>query len=164
MNRKAIYPGSFDPITMGHLDIVERSAKLFDVLYVCVADNGEKNCCFTTPERVEMIKKATAHLPNVEVISTADLVVMTAKRLGCVAIVRGLRRVTDFEFEFQIAAANEFIDHDIEMVFMMSSLGKNFISSSSIKELYSYGVDITPLVPEIVLEYFPAKLKRKDKK
>lgn len=155
--RKAIYPGSFDPITNGHIDIILRASKLFDKLYVCVAKNLNKAPYFTLGERLNMVKVALKDMPNVEVIATDKLIVSVAKELNAIAIVRGLRAVTDFEYEFQLAAGNEYIDNNIEMVFLMASLNKSFISSSSIKEFYSYNVDITKLVPPIVVEEFNKK-------
>ncbi len=155
--RKAIYPGSFDPITNGHIDIILRASKLFDKLYVCVAKNLNKTPYFTLEERLNMVKVALKDIPNVEVIATDKLIVSVAKELNAIAIVRGLRAVTDFEYEFQLAAGNEYIDNNIEMVFLMASLNKSFISSSSIKEFYSYNVDITKLVPPIVVEEFNKK-------
>ncbi|MEI3536859.1 MAG: pantetheine-phosphate adenylyltransferase [Bacilli bacterium] len=155
--RKAIYPGSFDPITKGHIDIILRASKLFDKLYVCVAKNLNKTPYFTLEERLNMVKVALKDIPNVEVIATDKLIVSVAKELNAIAIVRGLRAVTDFEYEFQLAAGNEYIDNNIEMVFLMASLNKSFISSSSIKEFYSYNVDITKLVPPIVVEEFNKK-------
>ena len=155
--RKAIYPGSFDPITNGHIDIILRASKLFDKLYVCVAKNLNKAPYFTLEERLNMVKVALKDMPNVEVIATDKLIVSVAKELNAIAIVRGLRAVTDFEYEFQLAAGNEHIDNNIEMVFLMASLNKSFISSSSIKEFYSYNVDITKLVPPIVVEEFNKK-------
>ena len=155
--RKAIYPGSFDPITKGHIDIILRASKLFDKLYVCVAKNLNKTPYFTLEERLNMVKVALKDIPNVEVIETDKLIVSVAKELNAIAIVRGLRAVTDFEYEFQLAAGNEYIDNNIEMVFLMASLNKSFISSSSIKEFYSYNVDITKLVPPIVVEEFNKK-------
>ena len=155
--RKAIYPGSFDPITKGHIDIILRASKLFDKLYVCVAKNLNKTPYFTLEERLNMVKVALKDIPNVEVIATDKLIVSVAKELNAIAIVRGLRAVTDFEYESQLAAGNEYIDNNIEMVFLMASLNKSFISSSSIKEFYSYNVDITKLVPPIVVEEFNKK-------
>lgn len=157
--KKAIYPGSFDPITNGHLDIISRACKLFDKVYVCIAKNINKKTYFNDEERLLMVKEATKDFPNVEVIMTDNLVVNVAKQLSATAIVRGLRAVTDFEYEFQLAAGNEYLDSEIEMVFLMASLKKSFISSSSIKEFASYGVDISNLVPKIVVEQFKNKNK-----
>ncbi len=155
--KTAVYPGSFDPITNGHLDIIARAGKLFDRLYVCVAVNPEKTSYFTLEEKIAMLKKATESLPNVEITSTSGLVMKKARELNAQAVVRGLRAVTDFEFEFQLAAANEYIDPEIEMVFLMSSTGKGFISSSNVKDFFFSGVDISSLVPPVVVEAFKAK-------
>lgn len=156
----AIYPGSFDPITNGHLDIILRASKLFDKIYVCIAKNSSKQSFFSSEERVKMVEIATQDFENVEVISTDDLIVNVAKKLKATAIVRGLRAVTDFEYEFQLAAANEYIDQNIEMVFLMASLSKSFISSSSIKEFFTYNVDVSSLVPNIVIEMYNSKQKK----
>ena len=159
----AIYPGSFDPITNGHLDIINRASKLFDKIYVCVAKNLNKKTYFSVDERVSMVKNSLLNFPNIEVISTDKLIVTVAKELNATAIVRGLRAVTDFEYEFQLAAGNEYIDNNIEMVFLMASLNKSFISSSSIKEFFSYGVDISNLVPPVVVSEFKKKSLKENK-
>lgn len=155
--KKAIYPGSFDPLTNGHLDIIKRASEVFDKVYVCVADNPTKKYFFTTEERLNMAKESCKDISNVEVIYTDGVVVNKAQELGCKVIVRGLRAVTDFEFEFQLAAANEFINHDIETMFLMAAAGKGFISSSYVKDFYLNKVDISPLVPNAVLSYFKKK-------
>ena len=155
--KSVIYPGSFDPITNGHLDIIERVSILFDKVYVCVAENINKKTYFTTEERVLMVKDACKKFDNIEVISTSSLIVKKARELGCDAIVRGLRAVTDFEYEFQLAAGNEYLDKGIETIFLMASSGKGFISSSSIKEFHKHGVKIDELVPKIVIEMFDKK-------
>ena len=151
---KAIYPGSFDPLTNGHLDIILRASKIFDKVYVVVADNSLKKYFFTTEERVEMAKKACENISNVEVLYTDGVVIHKARELGCKVIVRGLRAVTDFEFELQLAAANEHIDNEIETMFLMAASGKSFISSSFVKDFYLNKVDISKLVPLNVLEKF----------
>ena len=152
--KKAIYPGSFDPLTNGHLDIISRSSTIFDEVYVCVADNPNKKYYFSTEERVKMVEESCKHIPNVKVIYTSGIVVSKAEELGCGVIIRGLRAVTDFEFEFQLAAANEFINNKIETMFLMATSGKGFISSSTVKEFYLNGVDIHLLVPETVHQHF----------
>lgn len=153
----AIYPGSFDPITNGHLDILKRALRVFDKVVVLVANNVNKKYSFTDKERVDMIKLITKDMPNVEVESTSGLVVDYAKKIGATALVRGLRAVSDFEYELQMATTNEFIDPTIDMVFFMTHLDNTFISSSTIKELFAQGVDISKLVPQEVIEC----LKRK---
>ena len=148
----AIYPGSFDPITNGHLDILTRAAKVFDKIIVLVAINPNKKSRFTLEDRLLMIKEATIELPNVEVDSYQGLTVKYAKEHGATHLIRGLRAVSDFEYEFQLASANEFADASIDMVFFMARGDKTFISSSAIFELYNSGVDISSLVPDSVLK------------
>lgn len=155
--KKAVYPGSFDPITNGHLDIIMRASNVFDKLYVIVADNPNKKYFFTVEERVEMARKACENIENVEIIYTDGIVVNKAEELGCKVIVRGLRAVTDFEFELQLAAANEYINPNIETMFLMAAEGKGFISSSYVKDFYLSKVNIDQLVPKIVLDYFKNK-------
>ena len=147
----AIYPGSFDPITNGHLDILERSLKIFDKVIVLVANNPNKHSRFSVEERVAMIKESVADL-NVEVDSTDGLTVEYAKKHGAIALIRGLRAVTDFEYEFQLATANDYIDSSIDSVFLMSKHEKSFINSSMIIELHDKGIDVSSLVPPAVLK------------
>lgn len=148
----AVYPGSFDPITNGHLDILSRACKVFDKVIVLVANNPEKHSNFSAEERVEMIKEAVVNLLNVEVCSDNGLTVEFAKKHGATHLIRGLRAVSDFEYEFQLASANEFIDPSIDMVFFMSRGDKTFISSSMIIEMTKSGVDVSSLVPASVLK------------
>ena len=148
----AIYPGSFDPITYGHLDILERASKIFDEIIVLVANNGNKNSRFSVEERVEMIKEAIKDMSNIEVDSYDGLTVKYAKEHNAHTLIRGLRAVSDFEYEFRLASANEFADSEIEMVFFMARGDKTFISSSAIIELHNSGVDVSPLVPLSVMK------------
>ena len=150
--KTAIYPGSFDPITNGHLDILERASKIFDKIIVLVANNGNKNSRFSVDERVEMVKEATQDMPNVEVDSYDGLTVKYAKEHNAHTLIRGLRAVSDFEYEFRLASANEYADPEIEMVFFMARGDKTFISSSAIIELHNSGVDVSPLVPKSVMK------------
>ena len=147
----AIYPGSFDPITNGHLDVLNRACKIFDKVIVLVADNPKKKSRFSPQERVEMIKEAVDN-PNVEVDSFSGLTVEYAKSHGATHLIRGLRAVTDFEYEFQLATANDFIDSSIDSVFLMSKNDKSFINSSMIVELYKQGQDVSSLVPPSVVK------------
>ena len=147
----AIYPGSFDPITYGHLDILERALTIFDKVIVLVAINPHKKSRFSVEERMEMIKEAVNN-PNVEVDSYDGLTVKYAKEHGAKHLIRGLRAVTDFEYEFQLAAANEFVDSSVDSVFLMSKQEKSFINSSMIIELYQHGQDVSSLVPESVIK------------
>ena len=148
----AIYPGSFDPITNGHINILERACKVFDKVIVLVANNDAKKSRFSVEERVAMIKEAVADMKGVEVDSTNGLTVKYAKEKGATHLIRGLRAVSDFEYEFQLASANEFADASIDMVFFMARGDKTFISSSSIIRLHESGVDISNLVPKSVLK------------
>ena len=145
----AIYPGSFDPITNGHLDVLNRALKIFDKVIVLVAINPKKKSRFSAEERVAMIKEAVTN-PNVEVDASSGLTVEYAKAHGATHLIRGLRAVTDFEYEFQLASANDFIDSNIDTVFLMSKNDKSFINSSMIMELHEAGVDVSSLVPASV--------------
>ena len=147
----AIYPGSFDPITNGHLDILNRALKIFDKVIVLVAVNPNKSSRFSVQERIDMIKEAVDN-PNVEVDSTSGLTVEYAKKVGATHLIRGLRAVTDFEYEFQLASANDFIDSSIDSVFLMSKNDKSFINSSMIIELHRQGKDVSSLVPPSVIK------------
>ncbi|HAB8810295.1 TPA_asm: pantetheine-phosphate adenylyltransferase [Listeria monocytogenes] len=155
----AVIPGTFDPITNGHLDIIERAAKIFDELYVSVLNNSSKKPLFTIEERMEMIRQVTAHLPNVQVESASGLTVDYAATRGATAIVRGLRAVSDFEYEMQIASMNRTLNADIETFFVMTNTKYSFLSSSMVKEVAQYQGDISELVPEIVNEQVQAKFK-----
>ncbi|EAW7050588.1 pantetheine-phosphate adenylyltransferase, partial [Listeria monocytogenes] len=155
----AVIPGTFDPITNGHLDIIERAAKIFDVLYVSVLNNSSKKPLFTIEERMEMIRQVTAHLPNVQVESASGLTVDYAATRGATAIVRGLRAVSDFEYEMQIASMNRTLNADIETFFIMTNTKYSFLSSSMVKEVAHYQGDISELVPEIVNKAVQAKFK-----
>ena len=148
----AVYPGSFDPITNGHLDIIRRASKLFDKVIVLLAINPEKSCRFSKEDRLNMLIDVVKPFKNVEVDSYNGLTIEYARKHGASVLIRGLRVVSDFEYEWAYSAANEYIDKDIEMVFLMSHRELSFISSSSIDELYKSGVDISSLVPKIVLE------------
>ena len=148
----AVYPGSFDPITNGHLDILNRACALFDKVIVLVANNANKNSNFTVEERVEMIKESIKGNEKVEVTSDKGLTVDFAKKHHATHLIRGLRAVSDFEYEFQLASANEFIDPNIDTVFLMARGDKTFISSSSIMTMAKSGIDVSKLVPESVLK------------
>lgn len=163
MMKRAIYPGSFDPITNGHMDIIERASRMFDEVVVLLAINPNKSCRFEVDDRLEMLYKATKHFPNVTVDFYDGLTIDYAKKHGATAIIRGLRVVTDFEYEWGLSSANAYIDSSIEMIFLMAHQNLAFISSSSIDELYKAGVDISKLVPSVVLEKYK-KVYPTDKK
>jgi pantetheine-phosphate adenylyltransferase len=148
--RVAIYPGTFDPLTNGHLDIVERAARLFDRLIVLVADNPTKEPIFSAAERVQMIQEAVASLPDqtgITVDSYRGLTVDYARRVGAQAMIRGLRAVTDFEWEFQLALINQKLDPEVETVCLMTAQEHSFLSASMVRELAQFGGDLDDLVP-----------------
>ena len=147
----AVYPGSFDPITNGHLEILKRALNIFDRVIMLVAVNPDKQTRFSPNERVAMIKEAVND-ERVEVDSYDGLTVEYAKTHGANHLIRGLRAVTDFEYEFSLASANDFIDPSVDSVFLMSKAEKSFINSSMIMELFQRGVDISALVPESVIK------------
>lgn len=148
--KAAIYAGSFDPITNGHLDIIERSAKVFDKIYVLAMINSEKKYTFTIDERVELIKAATKHCDKVEVDSYQGLLVDYCRMKGVYTLVRGLRALTDFDYEFQMATINRKIDKNVESVLFVASNKYSYVSSSVVKELASYGSDVSAIVPKAV--------------
>lgn len=153
----AVYPGSFDPITIGHIDIITRALRVFDKVIILVADNPNKKSRFSVQERLAIIKESVKDLSNVEVDSTSGLSVRYAKEHGATHMIRGLRAVTDFEYEFQFSEANKFIDPSIDIVFFMSHKETTFISSSSIDELFRNGIDISKLVPQAVVDAYNKK-------
>jgi len=155
--KKAVYPGSFDPITNGHLDILKRALNVFDEVIILVADNQDKKSRFTVSERVEMIKDATKDLRGVSVDYTSGLTVDYAKKVGAKHLIRGLRAVTDFEYEFTLAAANHFIDNSIDIVFFMANSENSFISSSMIDQMSKADIDISKLVPQSVVKKYEKK-------
>ena len=147
-----IYPGSFDPVTLGHLDIIGRATKLFDKVVVAVLNNPAKRTSFTAQERVALLKRATEHLPNVQVDSFEGLLADYAKMCGATAIVKGLRALSDFEYEFQRALFAKYLDDDIETVFIMTNNKYSFVSSTGIRELAKFGGKLDGLVPDDVKE------------
>ncbi len=157
--RVALYPGSFDPITNGHLDIITRGSKIFDKLIVGVLVNIDKVGLFSIEERVELIKRVTSHLENVEVVSFNGLLVELAKRNNAKVILKGLRAVSDFEYEFQMALMNSQLDSEVETLFMTTSAANSFLSSSSVKQVAKFGGDIKGLVPDEIIDDVIKKIK-----
>jgi pantetheine-phosphate adenylyltransferase len=150
--KKAIYPGSFDPVTFGHLDIIARASEIVDELVVGVLCNRQKNSLFSLEERVSMIKEMTKDMPNVKVASFDGLLVDFMKEIDATIIVRGLRAVTDFEYELQIAQANHVQDSRVETIFLTTDLKYSYLSSTIVKEYASYGGDISKFVPECFID------------
>ena len=157
--RTAIYPGSFDPLTNGHLDVIERAAKLFDRVIVTVAKNEGKHPLFTQAERVDLVRRAVKNIPNVEADSFDCLLVDYVERRSAQAILRGLRAVSDFEFEFQLALMNRKLNERIETIFMMPKDTYTFLSSRIVKEIARLGGDVRPFVPPHVRAALTRKLK-----
>ena len=154
----AIYPGSFDPVTIGHLNIIQRAANIFDKLIVCVMVNAGKNPMFTLEERVALIRRVTDDLPNVEVDSSSELLADYARRRGSCVIVKGLRAGSDFENEFQMALINKKINPELDTMFLTAESQYMFLSSSMVKELGSYGVDLADFLPEKIIPDFQNKI------
>lgn len=158
---KAIYPGSFDPITNGHIDIIERTSKMFDKVIVGVLKNSAKEPLFTPSERVEMINDVLGHLPNVEVSEFGGLLVDFAHEQNCNILVRGLRVITDFEYELQLAQTNKIIAPDLETVFLSTNLKYSYLSSSIVKEIAAYNGDISHFVREDIAQKVMERLTEK---
>lgn len=154
---KACYPGSFDPLSIGHLDIIKRASKLFDEVHILVSNNILKHTAFTVTERVNMIKKCTSDLKNVSVYSSADLVVNYCKENNINIIVRGLRNIQDYENEFTLYQFNRDIYPKCETVILLPSSKNQMVSSSAVKELVTFGVDISPYVPKEIKDEIVAK-------
>lgn len=157
MKKLAICPGSFDPITNGHLDIIRRGAKIFDDVVVVIFNNSSKKSLFTVEERIHLIKEATKDIPNVSVDVSDDLLIDYAKEKEAFVILRGLRAVSDFEYEMQITSMNRRLAEDVETFFMMTNNQFSFLSSSIVKEVAKYHGVVTGLVPEVVEEALKKK-------
>ena len=156
----AIYPGSFDPVTSGHLNIIQRAAKIFDKLIVCVMVNAGKKPMFSQEERVDLIRRVTADIPNVEVDSSGELLAEYAKRKGSCVVVKGLRAGSDFENEFQMALINHKINPDLDTMFLTAESQFMYLSSSTVKELGSYGVDLSDFLPQEIIPDFQDRIKQ----
>lgn len=159
LSKIAVVPGSFDPITMGHLDIIKRASKIFDEVKVVVMNNSSKNSLFNVDERVKLIGEVTSSIPNVKVDSFGGLLIDYSKDVQANAIIRGLRAVSDFEYEMQITSMNRFLNEDIETLFMISNNQYSFLSSSIVKEVAKYGGNITGLVPKAVEDALKQKFQ-----
>ena len=158
----AIYPGSFDPVTLGHLDVIKRSAEMFDEVIIGVLNNTSKTPLFSVEERVKILEEATKDLPNVQIDSFSGLLVDYAREKDLHVIVRGLRAITDFEYELQMAQTNRMLSHGkIDTVFLTTSLEYAYLSSSAIKQIASFDGDITPCVPDFVAKLIYDKYREK---
>lgn len=155
----AIYPGSFDPVTLGHLNVIERAATIFDRVIVCVMFNCEKQPMFSPEERVELIRRVTKHLDNVEVDCSSDMLAHYAGEKGSCVIVKGLRAATDFEKEFQMALINNKLNPNLDTMFLTADAQFMYLSSSAVKELGLYDVDLTDFLPAEIIDDFKKRLE-----
>ena len=156
---RAIYPGSFDPVTLGHMDIIKRSCKIVDELIVGVLNNNAKTPLFSVEERVKMLREATKELKNVKVVEFEGLLVDFAKAIDAKVLIRGLRAITDFEYELQMTQTNHKLEPDVETLFLTTSIEYSFLSSTTVKEVAAFGGDITQFVPEVVVKEIEEKMK-----
>ncbi len=157
--KTVVCPGSFDPVTVGHLDIITRASNMFESVKVVVMANAAKNPTFTAEERVEMLKKSTAELPNVTVDSYDGLLAVYAEKVGAAAIVKGLRAVSDFEYEFQMALTNKKLNPNVETVFLTTSAKNMYLSSSIVRQIGEMGGDIRDFVPAPIHDFIIKRLK-----
>ena len=158
---RAIYPGSFDPVTFGHIDIIERAARISDELIVGVLQNKAKTPLFSVEERVIMLREVTKHLKNVRIVPFEGLLIEFAKKMDAKVIVRGLRAITDFEYELQMSQTNRKLNSDVETLFLTTSLDYSYLSSTTVKEVASFNGDITQFVPEYVAEKVTEKIRER---
>ena len=156
----AVYPGSFDPVTNGHLNIIERAARLFDEVIVCVMVNSEKRPMFTLEERERFLTRVTAHLPNVKVDAHAGLLAEYAQQHHCCTIIKGLRAGSDFEKEFQMAMINRKLNPNLESLFLTAEHQYMYLSSSAVKEMGYYGADLTDFLPSQIMDEFEERMKK----
>ena len=159
--KKAIYPGSFDPVTYGHLDIIRRSAPLVDELVIGVLNNNAKTPLFSVEERVKMLNEVTRDMTNVIVVPFDGLLVEFAKKMDACMIVRGLRAITDFEYELQMSQTNQKLDPNIETMFLTTSIEYSYLSSTTVREIAAFGGDLTQFVPEAVALELEKKMNTK---
>ena len=156
--KTAIYPGSFDPITLGHLNIIRRASEIFDRLIICVGFNSKKNLMFTAEERVQLIRRVTRDMPNVEVDASDELLAQYAQRKGACVIVKGLRAVSDFESEFTMSLINKKLNPELDTMFLCAEEKFMYLSSSAVKELGYYNVELSDFLPVEVIDEFKARL------
>ena len=161
---RAIYPGSFDPVTNGHVDIIERAAAIADELIVGVLQNKQKSPLFSVEDRVTMLNEVTKNMKNVRVVPFEGLLIDFAEQMDAKVIVRGLRAITDFEYELQMSQTNRKLNSDVETIFLTTSLDYSYLSSTTVKEVASFGGDITQFVPGFVAEKITEKIKREGEK
>ena len=159
-NRRAIYPGTFDPLTIGHLDLIERSANMFDEIIVAIGDNPTKTPLFSIEERIDMIEKATAHLKNIEVTKFHSLLVELSTKLDANIVIRGIRSSSDFEYEQQMGYANVSLKKELETIYLMPKLEYSFISSSVVRAILKFGGEVDHLVPKSILKDIKSKGKK----
>ena len=159
---RAIYPGSFDPVTFGHLDIIKRSSRLVDELIVGVLNNKAKSPLFSVEERVRMLEEVTSDIPNIRIIPFGGLLVDFARRVDAGMVIRGLRAITDFEYELQMAQTHHKLEPDLETAFLTTSLEYSYLSSTTVKEVAAFGGDISQFVPESVADRITEKMKKKE--
>lgn len=160
MKRIAVYPGTFDPVTKGHIDLIERSLRIFDEVIVAVAANPKKKPMFTLDERIDMLKISTSHCTDLNIEGFDTLLVDYIRQKGSVAIIRGLRAVSDFEYEMQMALMNRKLDSSVETVFMMPSEEYAYLTSTIVKEIALYGGDVAGLVPPAVIDMLKKRCRR----
>ena len=158
---RAIYPGSFDPVTNGHLDVISRSSKMVDELIVGVLNNNAKMPLFSVEERVRMLEEVTKDIPNVRIYPFDGLLIDFAAKMEAGVVIRGLRAITDFEYELQMSQTNHKLNPDVETIFLTTSIEYSYLSSTTVKEIASYGGDITQFVPEAVVGKLEQKMKEK---
>lgn len=159
--RIAVYPGSFDPITLGHLNVIERAAKIFDRVVVCVMVNSEKRYMFSEQERVGFIQRVTRHLPNVHVDSSDGLLAEYARENGISVVIKGLRAVTDFENEFMMAMINHKLNPELDTMFLMAEQKYLYLSSSTVKEMGRYDADLTDFLPAEIIPDFTERIQKR---
>ncbi len=161
MNKIGIYPGSFDPLTYGHLDLIQRGSRLFDKLYIAISINPQKKTLFTIDERKAMVEEAVKDIPNVEVVICDKLISQFAKEVNATCLLRGLRAVTDFEFELQMASTNNMLNPDVDTIFMMTKTEYSYFSSSMVKEIAQFNGDISSFVPPFIAKKIYEKYNHK---